>query len=69
MNKNGQSAANTLNNNQIQVILTGKFGDGCLVHNGREKLSANNHYNVCYATNSIHLDYITWKKNSFRQFM
>ena len=28
--KTRQSAANTLSNEQIQVILTGKFGDGCL---------------------------------------
>lgn len=62
MNKNGQSAAETLNNNQIQVILTGKFGDGCLVHNGREKLQPNSKYNVSYTTNSTHLDYIAWKK-------
>ena len=27
---NGQSAALNLSNEQIQVLLTGKFGDGCL---------------------------------------
>lgn len=62
MNKNGQSAADALNNNQIQVVLTGRFGDGCLVHNGKEKLCPNGNYNVSYATNSVHLDYIVWKK-------
>lgn len=62
MNKNGQSATDALNNNQIQVILTGKFGDGCLAHNGREKLLPNSKYNVCYTTSSTHLDYIVWKK-------
>lgn len=62
MDKNGQSAADALNNNQIQVILTGKFGDGCLVHNDREKRIPTSNCNVSYSTNSIHLDYIVWKK-------
>ena len=51
--KNGQSAALSLSNNQLQVVLTGKFGDGCLETpkdiNSESK----------YATNCIHKEYKT----------
>lgn len=49
---NGQSAALNLSNEQIQVLLTGKFGDGCLV-----KTPASVMYTAC----CIHQEYINYK--------
>ena len=48
---NGQSAVTQLSNNQLQVLLTGKFGDGCLLKNPH---NLNYHYSTC----SIHKEYI-----------
>ena len=54
-----QSAAYELSNEQIQVLITGKFGDGCLhVNNIRKDLSLN----FSYSTNGIHKEYIEYKK-------
>lgn len=53
--KNGQSAALQLNNNQIQTLITGKFGDGCLY-------KCTNNKEFRYSTNCIHKDYIEFKK-------
>lgn len=58
MNKNRQSAACNLSNQQIQVLLTGKFGDGCLVT--PNKLNVN--YNYLYLTNGIKKSYLEYKK-------
>lgn len=51
---NGQSAALNLSNAQIQVLITGKFGDGCLI---KTPLS------VMYSACCIHEEYIEYKKN------
>lgn len=47
-----------ISNSDLQVILTGVFGDGCLHKRG------NNHY---YSTSSIHKTYINFKLNLFNQ--
>ena len=47
---NGQSAALQLSNNQLQTLLTGKFGDGCL-----HKRTNNKEF--CYSTSCIYKDY------------
>ena len=52
--KNRQSAIIELSNEQLQVILTGKFGDGCLIKNPTCR-----DYN--YSTNCIHREYIEYK--------
>lgn len=47
----GQSAALNLNNEQLQVLLTGKFGDGCLVVPRSENSNSyylNKYYVDCY---------------------
>ena len=48
---NRKSAADKLTNNQLQVILTGKFGDDCLYIPKQLK-----HGNYYYYTNSIQED-------------
>lgn len=53
---NRKSAADKLTNNQLQVILTGKFGDGCLYIPKQLK-----HGNYYYYTNSIQEDIIKFK--------
>lgn len=53
--KNGQSAALGLSNEQLQVILTGKFGDGCLT---TPKTCVDN---SLYSTNCIYEEYIDFK--------
>lgn len=53
--KNRQSAASNLSNEQYQVLLTGKFGDGCF-HKNRG-LNAN----FIYTTNSINKEIIDFK--------
>lgn len=53
--KNGQSAALNLSNEQLQVILTGKFGDGTL---STPKTCVDN---SLYHTNCIHEEYINFK--------
>lgn len=63
MNNNGQSAASNLSNEQIQVILTGKFGDGCFAVNGRAKYHPEWNFNIRYQTNSINKDYLEFKKS------
>lgn len=55
--KNRQSAANNLSNRQLQVLLTGKFGDGCLYKN--KNLNAN----FSYSTNSINKEIVEFKIN------
>lgn len=55
--KNRQSAANNLSNRQLQVLLTGKFGDGCLHKN--KNLNAN----FSYSTNSINKEIVEFKIN------
>lgn len=52
---NGQSAALNLSNEQIQVLLTGKFGDGCL---STPKSCVDN---SLYSSNSIHEEYVDFK--------
>lgn len=54
MTKNGQSAVLKLSNEQLQVLLTGKFGDGHLC-----KTAPTNNY--FYVTNCIHEEYIKFK--------
>lgn len=53
---NGQSAALNLSNEQLQVILTGKFGDGCLSTPKTCKDTS------MYLTNCIYEEYIDFKK-------
>ena len=53
---NGQSAALQLSNNQLQTLLTGKFGDGCL-----HKRTNNKEF--CYSTSCIYKDYLEFKKD------
>lgn len=55
--KNGQSAALSLSNDQLQVILTGKFGDGCL----ETPKDSNNESK--YSTNCIYAEYLQFKKD------
>ena len=55
--ENRQSAANSLSNEQYQVLLTGKFGDGCLHKN--KGLNAN----FMYTTNSINKEIVEFKRN------
>lgn len=52
---NGQSAALNLSNEQLQVLLTGKFGDGNL---STPKTCVDN---SMYSTNCIHEEYIDYK--------
>lgn len=51
----GQSAAFDLNNNQLQVLLSGKFGDGCL---STPKSCKDN---SLYSSNCIYEEYIDFK--------
>lgn len=62
MYNNRQSASNQLSNNQLQVLLTGKFGDGCFCGNTGVKLYPNMTYNFSYQTSSIHKNYLEFKK-------
>lgn len=57
MYNNRQSAADKLSNEQYQVLLTGKFGDGCFHRN--RGLNAN----YVYTTNSIHKEIVEFKHN------
>ena len=59
MYNNRQSAADELSNEQIQVLLTGKFGDGGLYSRYNK---GNLNCNFYYATNCIHKDYLEYKK-------
>ena len=52
----GQSEAFNLNNNQIQVLLTGKLGDGCLTI--PKSSTTQSHY----STNCIHKEYLEFKQ-------
>lgn len=52
---NGQSAALNLSNEQLQVLISGKFGDGCL------HIPRNENSNSVYSTNCIHKEYIEYK--------
>lgn len=52
---NGQSAALSLNRQQLQVVISGKFGDGCL---STPKTCRDN---SIYYTNCIHKEYIDYK--------
>lgn len=54
---NGQSAAGNLSNEQLQVLITGVFGDGCF-----HRYSNKETYNFFYCTNSIHKEYLEFKK-------
>lgn len=51
-----------LTEEQLQVILTGKFGDGCLATNHLSKLHPENEYPYYYMTSSVCLEYIQFKK-------
>ena len=53
---NGQSAALNLTNEQLQVLISGKFGDGNL---STPKTQNSNSY---YSTNCIHREYLEYKK-------
>lgn len=53
--KNGKSAALSLSNEQLQVILTGKFGDGCL---STPKTCVDN---SLYSSSCIHEEYVDFK--------
>ena len=53
--KNRQSAANNLSNEQYQVLLTGKFGDGSMSR------SKGLNSNFMYATNSVHREMVEFK--------
>ena len=53
MNKNGQSAASNLTENQLQVFLTGKLGDGCI--------ATSNTNSTYYCTNCKFEEYIDYK--------
>jgi hypothetical protein len=55
--KNGQSAALNLSNEQLQVILTGKFGDGCL---STPKSCVDN---SLYSSSCIYEEYVDYKMN------
>lgn len=55
--KNRQSAASNLSNKQYQVLLTGKFGDGCLHKNKGWNA------NFIYTTNSINKEIVEFKIN------
>ena len=55
MYKNRQSAASSLSNEQLQVLLTGKFGDGCLCK------PHSTYSNFRYTTNSIHKEIVEFK--------
>lgn len=55
--KNGQSAALNLSNEQLQVILTGKFGDGCL---STPKSCIDN---SLYSSSCIYEEYVDYKMN------
>ena len=50
-------AALNLNNNQLQVLLTGRLGDGCLYQPKSCKSTA------VYSTNSIHKEYVSYKRD------
>lgn len=52
---NGQSAALNLSNEQLQVIVSGKFGDGCI---STPKTCADNSY---FRTNCVYEEYIDFK--------
>lgn len=58
LTNNRKSAAKNfkMNNNQLQVVLTGIVGDGCLY-------KANKNGNYSYHTSSINKEYIEYKKN------
>lgn len=53
---NGKSAALNLSNEQLQVLVSGKFGDGCL---STPKTCMDN---SMYSTNCIHKEYIDYKE-------
>lgn len=56
MNNNGQSAVLNLSNEQLQVLISGKLGDGCF-----QKHPTCIDYN--FITNCIHKEYIDYKTN------
>ena len=51
---NGQSAALNLSNNQLQVLLTGVFGDGSI-------FKCNSNINYVYSTNCKFEEYLDFK--------
>lgn len=51
-----------LTNNQLQVVLTGKLGDGILATNGRAKMHPEVSYPYYYQSNSIYYEYVAFKK-------
>ena len=61
--KKNVSARTPLTNEQIQVILTGKFGDGCLATNSMAKAHPESIYSYYYCTSSIYSEYIQFKKD------
>lgn len=54
---NGQSAVLNLTNEQLQVLVSGKFGDGSLNTPRSEKS------NATFSTNCIHEEYLKFKKH------
>lgn len=57
-----QSAADKLSNEQIQVLITGKFGDGCFNPNSRAKYHPEMNFNYHYSTNCIFKEYVEYKR-------
>jgi hypothetical protein len=51
-----------LSNEQIQVLLTGKFGDGCFATNSHAKQRPDFNWSYYYVTSSINIDYILYKE-------
>ena len=56
---NGQSAALNLSNQQLQVLISGKFGDGCLT---TPKTCVDN---SIYMTNCKYKEYIEYKGKTY----
>lgn len=59
---NGKSAALYLSNEQLQVLVSGKFGDGSLC--APKTASSNSKF----STNCIHKEYLEFKKKLTRWF-
>lgn len=57
-----QSAAYQLSNEQLQVLITGRFGDGCFAPNSQAKRHPEIAYNFRYTTSCVHREYIEYKK-------
>lgn len=60
--KTRQLATETLSNNQFQILLTGKFGDGSFITTSKNKQIEGHVYNYYYSTNCIYKEYLSFKK-------